>query len=121
MPDIKAGLTNETLSKLLGRELDLVEAHGLERLLEEYGGRNLEFFYTVGIYNNEDSKSNHVATEHLTNHIAYNLVMRPGRAFFVNGICLNQGYLGAQRCCAHEARLKAAGLPVMRRSTAPYH
>ena len=60
---------------------------------------------TIGVYNNGERKVNGVTTEHLVAHIAYNLRLRPGRAFFVDGLCLNYGYLGYERCKALEAEL----------------
>lgn len=120
MASESTGLSKEVLEKLLGRELGLVEERGLEELISRINGRNLEYFYTVGVYNNNDTKSNHVAAKDLTNHIAYNLLYRPGRAFFVNFVCLNQGYLGALRADGWADKLKKAGMPVMRRATSPY-
>lgn len=48
---------------------------------------------TIGIYKNGDYKINVVKEEHLEYHIDYNKTMRFGRALFVDGECLNQGYL----------------------------
>lgn len=77
--------------------------------------------HTMGVYNNETVayKHNGVAHDHLKEHIAYNLLMRPGRAFFVDGVCLNTGYLSQERIDAIIAELKAAPV-VMRECTAPY-
>jgi hypothetical protein len=51
---------------------------------------------TVGVYPNGDFKTNAVDPEHLKDHIEYNLSYRPGRAFFVDGECLNEGYLTSE-------------------------
>jgi len=48
---------------------------------------------TVGVYNSEKFKVNIVRPEHLEGHIEYNKVMRFGRALFVDGVCVNKGYL----------------------------
>lgn len=73
--------------------------------------------YTIGFYANGDSKSNGVPSENLQSHIEYNLAMRPGRAFFVDGKCLNQGYLTKERC--DEIEKEIAGR-VATRDTQPY-
>ena len=48
---------------------------------------------TIGVYKNGDYKVNVVREEHLESHIEYNKTMRFGRGLFVDGECLNQGYL----------------------------
>jgi len=48
---------------------------------------------TIGVYANGDHVVNIVRPEHLQDHIEYNKVMRFGRALFVDGQCLNKGYL----------------------------
>ncbi len=50
---------------------------------------------TVGVYLNLNCgfKSNGVKSEHLAEHIKYNLECRGGRALFVDGFCLHNGYL----------------------------
>lgn len=48
---------------------------------------------TVGVNSNDTFTVNIVQPEHLEGHIEYNKVMRFGRAFFVDGKCVNQGYL----------------------------
>ncbi|SBV38282.1 hypothetical protein BN7874_113 [Phage NCTB] len=49
-------------------------------------------YTTVGIYLDKSFKSNGVKGEELKGHIEYNLDLRPGRAFFVDGVCFNSGY-----------------------------
>lgn len=56
-----------------------------------------KIYSTIGVYANGDQKSNGVAAKDLLDHIAYNLQMRPGRAFFLEGRCLNQGYLSDEK------------------------
>ena len=48
---------------------------------------------TIGVYANGDMKFNGVPEQNLEAHIEYNLIARPGRGFFVDGECKNQGYL----------------------------
>lgn len=75
--------------------------------------------HTRGVYNNGEWKDNGVTSEHLASHIWYNLTMRPGRAFFVDGFCLNDGYLGSERTKAIEKELQANPIK-MAKDTAPY-
>lgn len=114
------GLSEEVLVSLMGRPLDLVEKDGLTKLLADISELQPELIYTVGVYNNDSYKTNYVSVEHLASHIAYNLNMRPGRAFFVNLHCLNQGYLGAVRADQWAEKLRIMGVPEMRRNTVPY-
>lgn len=60
---------------------------------------------TVGVYPNGEHKSNGVDSENLAAHIAYNLRYRPGRAFFVDGICIHRGYLSREECDKWEVKL----------------
>lgn len=46
---------------------------------------------TVGLYPNGDYKVNGVEAEHFLGHLAYNRKFRPGRALFVDGICVLKG------------------------------
>ena len=48
---------------------------------------------SVGVYANGDHIINIVRDEHIIGHIEYNQQFRPGRALFVNGECINKGYL----------------------------
>lgn len=79
----------------------------------------MKVHHTMGVYNDGSRKHNGVAHTDLAGHIDYNLTMRPGRAFFVDGKCHNVGYLGKERCDAIEAELAAKPV-VMPRCTAPY-
>lgn len=73
--------------------------------------------HTRGVYNSGHFKDNGVSSENIASHIWYNLNMRPGRAFFVDGICLNTGYLGKERCKVIEDEIKDMK---MSKDTAPY-
>lgn len=54
---------------------------------------------TVGVYcnDNDNHKINIVRPEHLESHIEYNKTWRWGRALFVDGVCVNQGYLSDEK------------------------
>lgn len=75
---------------------------------------------TVGVYNNltVPFKSNGVKSENLAAHIRYNLACRPGRAFFVDGICLNAGYLSEKKLLLIQCRVDKIKHTT---DTAPYH
>lgn len=75
--------------------------------------------HTVGVYSDGSRKENGVSSENIASHIWYNLRMRPGRAFFVDGFCLNKGYLTIERCEEIEKELQHAAHK-MERDTAPY-
>ena len=75
--------------------------------------------HTVGVYNDGSRKTNGVTSENLAGHIKYNLTLRPGRAFFVDGYCLNEGYLSHARCKEIEKELQEAAFRPPR-DTAPY-
>jgi hypothetical protein len=73
--------------------------------------------HTAGYYANGSRKTNGVESSGLAEHIKYNLDMRPGRAFFVDGKCHNQGYLTQERCDEIELELKGV---TAEKDTAPY-
>ena len=52
---------------------------------------------TVGVYMNGQYKYNIVRDEDLENHIKYNKIFRFGRGLFVDGKCVNQGYLSGEQ------------------------
>lgn len=74
--------------------------------------------HTAGFYANGDHKSNGVKSENLKDHIEYNVSWRPGRALFVDGKCVHQGYLSQDKCDEIEKKLEGA---TMDKDTAPYH
>lgn len=53
---------------------------------------------TIGVYANGDYKSNGVESKNLAGHIQYNIKLRPGRALFVDGLCIHKGYLSTEEC-----------------------
>lgn len=75
--------------------------------------------HTMGVYNDGSRKHNGVAPQHMESHIKYNLDNRPGRAFFVDGVCLNHGYLSQERIDVITAELREHPVP-QTRVTAPY-
>lgn len=75
--------------------------------------------FTVGVYRNNSYKTNIVREEHLKSHIDYNLQFRPGRALFVDGRCINAGYLSAEQIAEWTAKI-AEMKPDLSRSTEPY-
>ena len=79
----------------------------------------MKLHHTMGVYANGDRKHNAVKPEHLADHIQYNLEWRPGRAFFVDGVCKNLGYLTQETCDAIETEL-AANPRVLHYCTMPY-
>ncbi len=58
----------------------------------------LEINHSRRVYNNNDYTDNGVRKADLKDHIEYNKKMRFGTALFINGICVNYGYLGKERC-----------------------
>lgn len=79
----------------------------------------MRIHHTMGVYNSGHRVHNGVSPAHLEEHIAYNLFWRPGRAFFVDGQCLNAGYLDQARVDAILAELHANPV-TMDRVTTPY-
>jgi hypothetical protein len=73
---------------------------------------------TFGFYASGSWKRNGVASEDLLSHIEYNLKMRPGRAFFVDGECLNMGYLDEVEIAKAQEIIKAQ--QPINHCTAPY-
>lgn len=64
------------------------------------------------VYNNGDYTDNGVRKGHLEDHIQYNKTMRPGTALFVNGVCVNRGYLGKKRCDELETLIKGLEIKI---------
>lgn len=75
---------------------------------------------TVGVYNNDSFKVNGVSSEFLQDHIDYNIKYRFGRALFVDGKCVHEGYLSKDRCKEWENKLKSKYY-LQTTDTAPYH
>ena len=60
---------------------------------------------TVGVYMNGVYKVNIVRDEDLEDHIQYNKTFRFGRGLFVDGKCVNQGYLSGEQVRNWEKRI----------------
>ncbi len=78
-----------------------------------------KFHHTRGVYPDGSYKDNGVLPELLEKHIEYNKTMRPGRALFVDGVCIYKGFVTEDTLTAMTVRLK--NFPViMNRDTQPY-
>lgn len=64
-----------------------------------------KIYTTVGVYRNQDYKVNGVEIDRLPAHVAYNLDYRPGRALFVNGICIYHGSLSVDEVLEWEKKI----------------
>ena len=60
---------------------------------------------TVGVYMNGVYKVNIVRDEDLEDHIQYNKKFRFGRGLFLDGKCINQGYLSGEQVRNWEKRI----------------
>ena len=60
---------------------------------------------TVGVYMNGVYKVNIVRDEDLEDHIQYNKKFRFGRGLFLDGKCINQGYLSVEQVRNWEKRI----------------
>ena len=74
---------------------------------------------TVGAYMNGAYKVNIVEDEDLEDHINYNKTFRFGRGLFVDGKCVNQGYLSGEQVRNWEKRISNMEFD-MSKSTKPY-
>ena len=74
---------------------------------------------TVGVYMNGQYKYNIVRDEDLENHIKYNKIFRFGRGLFVDGKCINQGYLSGEQVRNWTKRISEMNID-MSKPTIPY-
>lgn len=74
--------------------------------------------HTVGVYPNGSMKTNGVDAKHLKDHIQYNLDYRPGRALFVDGVCVYEGNVSKETLAKAAELIKTFKTPT--RCTAPY-
>lgn len=63
-------------------------------------------YHTMGVYSDGSRKHNGVREENIEHHIQYNISMRPGRGFFVDGVCKHKGYLSDEEVAKVEAEMK---------------
>ena len=89
---------------------------GLETLVYDFEPNRI--YHTRGVYASLHHKDNGVKGVHLADHIKYNVVMRFGRALFIEGICFNQGYLSKEECETQAKKL--VGVKASK-DTQPYH
>lgn len=76
---------------------------------------------TSGLYPNGDFKMNGVPSELLEKHIEYNRMYRPGRAFFVDGVCVHKGIgVSDEQITNHERLLKSDSNYRITKDTRPY-
>lgn len=74
---------------------------------------------TIGVYPNRTTKINGVTSENLAAHIEYNVVMRPGRALFVDGHCIYPGTFNWDEIVKIKDVLLSEPV-IMTKDTAPY-
>ncbi|MEA5459106.1 hypothetical protein VB796_08665 [Arcicella sp. LKC2W] len=60
---------------------------------------------TIGVYANGDIKINGVTEEYLESHLEYNRGARPGRSLFLDGKCVQKGYLSDKTIEEFEAKI----------------
>ena len=65
---------------------------------------------TIGLYPNGDFKINGVRPEDLKDHIEYNKQHRWGRALFVDGKCVHNGYLSDEEIKKFQDRINQENL-----------
>ncbi len=73
---------------------------------------------SYGVYPNMGMVRNGVPTEHLKEHIAFNIKHRPGRALIVDGVCLFKGNLDQVKIDA--AMIVIMQQPYLGHDTQPY-
>lgn len=107
-----------------------------QRLFEEFGFKLPEqrYYVTVGIYPNLWTngmltpqgmwKTNYVHRDHIYAHLLYNILARPGRTFFIDNVCYNngmghcKGFLAARHYCEKLTEKIRSNPPS--RETTPY-
>ena len=85
---------------------------------------NKKIHTTIGLYLNGDYKINGVSAENLDTHIEYNKTLRFGRALFVDGKCVHEGYYknSPEEIADFEKRIADNPEQFTRtEDTAPYH
>jgi len=81
-----------------------------------------KIYSSVGVYPNGEIVTNGVSEYNLLTHIGYNVFYRPGRALFIDGICVHKGLLSLEDI---EKYRKLIGMSPEKftstTDTAPYH
>lgn len=75
--------------------------------------------YTVGVYSNGRYVINVVKDEDFEDHVLYNKTFRFGRGLFVDGKCINQGYLSGEQVRNWEKRISEMDIDLSKPTT-PY-
>ena len=81
---------------------------------------NQKIHTTIGLYPNGEYKINGVLPEHLEEHIEYNKICRFGRALFVDGKCIYNGYLSDEVVKAFEMKIKDNSKFIVNKHTGLY-
>lgn len=69
------------------------------------------FHNTVHVYGNDDYRHHCVPDFELEGMLEYNTTMRFGRAIFVDGKCVWEGYLDAERIAQWEEKIRGWPMP----------
>lgn len=81
-----------------------------EALLRE-AAKATGFHHGVGVYKNGDFVQNCIPDFELSQHIQYNVTMRPGRGLFIDGNCVHDGYLDDEEVKAWEEKIADWPMP----------
>ena len=110
---MESALRNHLLVQLLAqrRQMDDYIPPDEHRVMVAKAEADPVKHHTVGVYNIDEYKENCVPSFELEQHVKYNISMRPGRALFVDGKCVHQGYLNEERCKAWEEKIKNWPMP----------
>lgn len=73
--------------------------------------------HTRGVYPDLSYKDNGVRSENIAHHTSYNMRFRPGRALFVDGVCIYKGRLSEEQITQVLTDIKDV---TMEKDTAPY-
>ena len=96
----------------------------MEALTKTYIEPDETLHLCVGFYNNGQFKTNTVKGKNLADNIEYNLTMRPGRFYFVDGEHVGGGMLKepyqTETVNKYKTRIKELGLKPANHDTAPY-
>jgi hypothetical protein len=74
---------------------------------------------TIGVYPDGSHKHNVVAPEDLGYHLEYNKMFRPGRALFLDGVLVQEGFVDADVLQKWEKDFQTYKVP-MDKPTIPY-
>lgn len=106
-------ITDDIIDQFLLKKLDV------KNIPTEFEPNKI--YTTIGVYKNGDIKMNGVIGSNIIDHIGYNRISRPGRALFIDGICIIQGYLSDDEVKLFEELFKTNPQYTVDIDTAPYH